>query len=175
MPNSTGTTEAQPLFLSHASGKLHVADCPHIRRVEGAQPATPEQRERNGICSWCQRELAGQGRTTFATLDEALRDFGHVSDQSHRLIREALQGITYDSFWIPSSRSYIGLGLDGLGVAWIGVGYVERKGDTTVELPWFVPSGGGGTRAAEAARGEMCMVHFIEKSVSGLCDDCEGY
>jgi len=162
----------ETLYATHQHGKLHIRPCSHMHRVEVAIEATADQIRDNDVCSWCARELAGGGRRYFDNLDDALRAFGHGTDKAHRLIREAIDGIEYDVIWIPSSKSYVGLGLGGPGVAWIGVGYVERKGLPTVELPWFVRAGGGGIKKGEEARGDVCEIHWVEKSVTGLCGLC---
>lgn len=172
MQSNPPTISNETLYFTHAQGKLHVRQCPHIHGVEPLHEATAEQVSEKQVCTWCARELAGEGRTYFDTLDDALRDFGHVSDEAHRLIREALAGIDYDEVYVPGSRSYIALGSQGLGVAWIGVGFVERKGQPTVELPWFVPTAGGGARQTEELRGDVCEIHFVERSVTGECELC---
>lgn len=167
-------SSADVLFLTHPQGRLHVRMCPHLQGKASPLEATPEQVSTNETCAWCQKELAGHGRAYFEQLDDAFRAFGHTTDHARRLIREILGGLEWDLAWVPASASYIALGLRGRAVAWIGNGYVEVKGQPAVELPWFVArSGGGAAGRPEESRGALCPVHFVERSVTGLCELCE--
>lgn len=168
-----GTQWHATLYVTHAKGKVHIAACPHLFKHSKLVEATPEQVEVNGLCTHCDREIRGEGRTYFDDLEEALRDFGHRTDQAKNLIHEALGGVAFDSMWVPASNSYIALGADGQGVAWIGQGYVAVKGQPLVELPWFQDHGAGGGARRDDVRGEPCEVHFIEKSLLGECEMCD--
>lgn len=168
----TGPGVRETLYVTHAKGKVHITACPHLFKHSTLTEATPAQIEANGLCTHCEKEIRGEGRTYYQDFDEALREFGHRSDDAHRLIREAIGGVEYDAIWVPASGSYIALGEDGQGVAWIGQGYVETKGRPVVELPWFQPHGGGGARRDDV-RGELCEVHFVEKSLLGGCEMCD--
>jgi hypothetical protein len=173
METGSDQLSQETLYVAHPQGKLHIRLCPHLQDTSDPAEATSEQRRDNEVCSWCSRELAGEGRTYFDTLDEALHEFGHRSDEAQRLIRAALSGVEHDLVWIPASRSYIALGLSGPAVAWIGWGYVAVKGRPVEELPWFQPNSGGGNLRPEEARGALCEVHFVERSVTGACEMCE--
>lgn len=162
----------EPLFLTHARGKVHIRACPHLADTSDLIPATAEQVEQNGYCSHCEKEIAGVGRKYFERLDDAFEVLGHRSDEAKRLIRGALAGVEYDAIWIPASESYVALGANGQGAAWIGKGYVDIKDRELIELPWFAPHNGGGPERLDS-RGELCDVHQIEKSVSGSCELCE--
>jgi len=171
VPNDLPET-AEPLYVTYAAGKLHIRPCPHLQDTKEPTLATDDQRRDNELCSWCRKEISGEGRRYFDNLEDGLRAFGHVSDESLRPIRDAVAGVEHDTVWIPPSGSYLALGRAGIGIAWIGWGYVAVKGRPLVELPWFQqPSGGG--QAAEQAWGELCEVHFVEKSVTGACDLCD--
>jgi hypothetical protein len=63
--------------------------------------------------------------------------------------------------------------MNGRAVGWIGNGYVEVKGRPAVELPWFVARSGGAMSRPEESHGAVCPVHFVETSVTGLCELCE--
>lgn len=162
----------QPLFLTHAKGKVHIKACPHLADSSELIPATAQHAEQNGYCSHCEKEIAGIGRRYFDTLDDAFEAFGHRSDEAKRLIREAVAGVEYDAIWIPASESYIALASGNRASAWIGKGYVDCQGRQLVELPWFEPHGGGG-RSQPHTPGELCEIHFIEKSTTGVCEYCE--
>ena len=99
-------------------------------------------------CGTCIRECPQQAKT-----------FRNDIDVARRLILEALAGVPHDAIWIPASESYIALGHDGQGVAWIGKGYVQVKERPVVELPWFQEHGAGDRTARDEARGETCAVH----------------
>lgn len=120
--------------------------CPHLFQDSKLAPATPEQVEENGLCTHCEKEIRGEGRRYFDDLEDAFRHFGHRTDEARRPIREALDGVQHDKVWIPASESYIALGDDGTGTAWIGKGYVQVKGRPVVELPCFQERGDGGAR-----------------------------
>jgi hypothetical protein len=169
----TESLATEPLYVTHAGGKVHIAACPHLFQDSKLAPATPEQVEENGLCTHCEKEIRGEGRKYFDDLEDAFRHFGHRTDQARRLIREALDGVQHDKVWIPASESYIALGDDGTGTAWIGKGYVQVKGRPVVELPWFQERGDGGGTSRDEARGQLCEVHFVERSVVGTCEMCE--
>jgi hypothetical protein len=169
----THSTASEPLYVTHAGGKVHITACPHLYKHSQLQPATPEQIEENGLCSHCEKEIRGEGRTYVDDLDEAFRLFGHRTDEARRLISEALGGVQHDTIWIPASGSYIALGGDGQGVAWIGKGYVQVKGRPVTELPWFQDHGVGGRTSRDEGRGPVCDVHFVETSLLGVCELCD--
>ncbi|HET6561562.1 MAG TPA: hypothetical protein VFG72_06780 [Marmoricola sp.] len=54
-------------------------------------------------------------------------------------IRQTLESVSHDQVWAPNSRSYIALGADGAGVAWVGKTYVVPPRDTLVALPGYEP------------------------------------
>ena len=168
--NPTPEPAQEPLYRTAGGKRLHIAPCPHIHDVD-VELAAPANRLEMDVCHWCRQELDGVGRTYFDTLEDAMRDFGtHAGDE--RLVRDALRFVTWDQIWVPYSRSYIALGREGLGVAWVGKSYVELRGGQLVELPGYAPgSGGGGDRHDRV--GEVCEVHFITKSLDGRCDDCD--
>jgi hypothetical protein len=169
----TRPAATEPLYVTRADGKVHIAACPHLFAHSQLVPATAEQIEENGLCTHCEKEVRGEGRTYADDLDEAFRLFGHRTDEARRLIIDALGGVEHDRIWIPASQSYIALGRDGQGVAWIGKGYVQVKGRPVVELPWFQEHRAGGRTSRDEARGEVCGVHFVERSVAGTCEMCD--
>lgn len=169
----TADLSREPLFVTNPRGKVHIRACPHLYADSKLTEATREQVDQNGLCSHCEKEVAGVGRQYFDTIEAAFEAFGHRSDEAKRLIRDALQGVTWELVWIPSSGSYIALAGDGQVAAWIGKGYVEVKGSPFVELPWFKAHGGGGGMSRDEARGGTCEVHFVERSVSGVCELCD--
>lgn len=157
------------LYRTETGARLHIAACPHVGGV--LREADAAERLAMTVCSWCQAEIDGVGRTYFDSLDDAMRAFGcHVG--THELIRDALRFVTYDQVWLPYSRSYIALGHEGRGVAWAGKTYVVPSVGTFVELPGYEEAYGGGTPGLERV-GELCPTHFLTMSVTGVCELCE--
>ena len=159
----------QSLLRTVGGARLHIAPCPHILGV-AVSVASPADRLAMSVCSWCRKELDGVGRRYFGTLDDAMRYFGtHVGTEG--LVREALRFVDHDEVWVPNSGSYIALGREGAGVAWIGKTYVVPRRGVLVELPGYEPGSGGGSVRMERPT-ETCPVHHLELPLSGFCDDC---
>ena len=101
----------------------------------------------------------------------ALRALG-CHEGTHRLILEALRFVRFDQVWLPQGESYVALGLDGPGVAWVGKGYVFVKATGAfVELPGYRASRGGGS-PLDVHWGATCERHFVARSLTGVCDQC---
>ena len=159
----------QVLYRTESGGRLHIPGCPHV----GGSLSEADAAERLAmpVCSWCQAEIDGVGRTYYESLDDAMRAFGcHVG--THEPIRAALRFATYDQIWLPYSRSYIALGHEGRGVAWVGKTYVMPSPDTFVELPGYEGALGGG-QARPDLEGAVCPTHHMTMSVTGVCELCE--
>ena len=86
------------------------------------------------------------------------------------LIKEHLKFVTYDEIWLPYSKSYVALGLDGRAVASFGKSYVE-VGDHRVDLPGYVAGRAAG-RSSQPTYGETCPTCFIAMPLTGICDNC---
>lgn len=162
----------QPLFVTSADGKVHVQACRHLARQTTRIPATPEQVEANGFCNQCEGEAHGVGRTYLTSLEEAHTALGHRTQEARRLVREALDGVEWDTAWLPSSASYVALAQNGTAVAWFGKDYVARPDRPVVEVPW-TSAADANAAAREDVRGGLCEIHFVERSVSGRCHDCD--
>lgn len=168
--NPTPEQPQEPLYRTSGGQRLHIGACPFILGAD-VRDATLAERLEMTLCHWCSQELAGVGRTYVDNLDDAMRLFGtHAGTQT--LVRDALRFVTWDQIWVPNSRSYIALGLEGRGVAWVGKTYVVPRAGTFIELPGYAPGGGGGAERHDRV-GEVCEVHFITKSLDGRCDDCD--
>jgi len=157
--------------LRTANGaRLHIAPCPHILGAR-VWSAAPSEILAMTVCSWCEAEINGVGRTYFDTLDDSLRFFGaHVGTET--LIRSALRFVAHDQIWVPNSRSYIALGREGAAVAWVGKTYVVPTQGAFVALPGYQPHDGGGAPREERI-GETCTRHFIARGLNGACDLCD--
>lgn len=157
------------LYRTGTGGRLHIPGCPHIG--SSLREADKTERLAMPVCSWCRAEIDGVGRSYYDTLQDAMREFGcHVGTQT--LIRHALRSVTFDQIWLPYSRSYLALGHEGRGVAWVGKTYVMPSPDLFVELPGYRDSAGGGQRT-EARVGATCPAHHMTRSVTGVCELCE--
>ena len=153
-PHSLRLDTAQPLLRTVGGARLHIAPCPHILGAD-VSVATAADRLAMTVCSWCQKELDGVGRRYFQTRDDAMRFFGtHVGTEG--LVREALRFVDHDEVWVPNSGSYIALGREGAGVAWVGKTYVVARRGAFVELPGNEPGAGGGGSAHEERRAGTC-------------------
>lgn len=157
------------LYRTETGGRLHLPACPHI----GGAIREADAAERLGmsVCSWCQAEIDGVGRTYYESLDDAMRAFGcHVGTQP--TIRNALRCVTHDQIWLPYSRSYIALGHEGRAVAWVGKTWVMPSLDVFQELPGYRDVSRGGAHSSEHI-GELCPTHFLTMSVTGVCESCD--
>ncbi len=159
------------LFRTLTGKRLHIPGCPHVASAL-VEAGTAELLALE-VCTWCRAELDGVGRTYYSSMDDALRALGcHVG--THAAIREALRSVSHDQIWLPNSKSYVALGHEGSGVAWVGKGYVFVKATGYfLELPGYRDSAGGGTPRVEP-RGDTCPVHFVTTSLTGVCDSCDG-
>src|SRR3954469_8438046 len=160
------STETVPLYRTETGGRRHIRACPHLvgKDVVEATDANGE------ICTICQRELRGEGRRYFASLDDALHEFG-AARANWPLISHHLATVEHDQVWIVASGSYIALGRGGRAVAWAGKTYVNPSAKEFIELPDYRPGGGGGTEG-RTTWGEKCPVHHVLRSRSGVCGMC---
>ena len=157
------------LYRTETGGRLHLPACPHIGGA--IREADSAERLVMSVCSWCQAEIDGLGRTYYESLDDAMRAFGcHVGTQP--TIRQALRSVTHDQIWLPYSRSYIALGHEGRAVAWVGKTWVMPAHDTSYELPGYRDSSRGAASSPEHL-GKLCPTHFLTMSVTGICESCD--
>lgn len=148
---------------------VHLAECPHL--VDRSwHLADQGEIDAHRLCQWSQDQLSGHGRLHPDTLDDAMRLQGTPAE-AKRLIKEALTFVTFDEIWLPYSKSYVALGLDGRAVAAFGKSYVW-VGGSRVDLPGYVAGRHAG-RSTQPSYGETCTRHHIAKSLSGVCDLCD--
>jgi hypothetical protein len=161
------SAETVPLYRTETGGRRHIRACPHLvgKDVVEATDADGE------ICTLCQRELRGEGRRYFASLEAALPEFG-AARSNWPLIIQHLAGVDRDEVWIVASGTYIALGRGGRAVAWAGKTYVNPSAEEFIELPDYRPGSGGGL-LVEEVWGETCDKHFIQRSRSGRCERCD--
>jgi hypothetical protein len=160
------STSAVPLFRTQTGDRRHIRSCPHLLGKEVVEAADDD----GEICTMCERELQGEGRRYFTSLDEALPEFG-APRANWALIRQHLAGVEHDQVWIVHSGTYIALGQGGRAVAWTGKTCVYPSVDEFVELPDYRAGGGGGS-PLQHEWGDMCEKHNVQRSRSGACGMC---
>ena len=151
------------------STRRHLAECPHLVGRDW-HVATEAEIAAYPLCSWSQDQLGGHGRSHPATLEDAMRE-QCTPAEAVALIKEHLKFVTYDEIWLPYSRSYVALGLGGRAVAAFGKTYLW-VGGRRIELPTYVRNRHQGHRAQPGV-GEPCPIHFIARSLTGVCDLCD--
>ena len=162
---NASTLDAE-LFRTQTGGRLHVRQCPHVQGVEVLIPA--EVSSAQPVCDWCEKELAGEGRTYHDTVIDALRDMGaagHAIPELERLLNE----VEWDQTFVPFSRSYVAVSRAGRGVAWAGKTYVAYHDRPSVLLPDFVLTGGGAMAKRPEIWGDTCPDCNEARSLSGAC------
>lgn len=165
----TTAVPAAELYRTATGQRLHIRPCPHVLGCE-LLAATAADLETREVCSWCQAELDGVGRTYFETLEPALGYFNAYRD-TWTTIAGLLRDVTHDQIWVPNSLSYVALGRAGQGVAWVGKTYVALADGTFHELPGYGPGLGGGVPVPDRW-GSICPGCTMQMPLIGICDDC---
>jgi hypothetical protein len=159
---------AQTFFRTASGTRVHLPQCPHLVETD-AHRVTAAERLAHPVCDWSQAQLGGFGREHFDDLEGALRRIG-VPVEAHDVVLHALRFVDHDEVFVVHSLTYGALARDGRTVAGFGKTYYW-VGDRRVNLPTYVE----GTRAGhtrDGAHGAVCPVHFVEMSLTGVCDDC---
>ena len=156
--------ETETLYRTTAGQRIHLRGCPHIagQDVEAVTPGDSSI----PVCRWTRAELDGVGRIPQKTIDGALREFGASPEVRPRLIK-LLKGLKWDSVYLPQSRSFVALALEGHPVAWAGKTYVQI-GEEFVPLEEYQAGVGGGAFVSELW-GEPCPECFMQRSMNGTC------
>lgn len=166
----TITTPVENLVLGRtATGtRVHGIDCPHLVGKEW-HLASEAEVGAHPLCDWSEDQLSGHGRSHPETLEAAMREQG-TPEAAKPLIKELLASVGYDEIWLPYSRSYVALGLNGRAGASFGKTYAWVDG-RRVDLPGHVASGHQGHRATPPY-GEACPITFEAHPLTGECDRC---
>ena len=160
------TIATSELYRTETGSRLHIPACYHVHGVPLFE-ASAEDRASLPVCSWCQAELDGVGRTPYAMLREALIGFGAYGD-TWTLIERALADVEHDEIWIPNSRAYVALGYRGRGVAWVGKTYVQTREGAFTALDGYAPGSGCGSKPPERF-GDVCPRCCMVKPLTGEC------
>lgn len=164
------TITATSLFRTANGQRLHIAECPYILGADVFPADVDDPRE---VCTWCQAELNDEGRTYHDSIEDALRDMGAAEGNLVELAR-LLRSVEHDTIYVPFSRSYVAVALDGRPSAVAGKTYVWFRDGRKVELPDFVSVSGdkvGGDRSG--VWGDRCPHSGLSHPVNGACDRCE--
>lgn len=167
---NTMTITAIALFRTANGQRLHIAECPYILGAEVFPADLDDSRE---VCTWCQAELNDEGRTYHDSIEDALRDMAVAGANLAELTR-LLRSVEHDTIYVPFSRSYVAVALDGRPAAVAGKTYVWFRDGRKIELPGFVGTGGdkvGGDRSS--VWGDTCPRSFMKHPVNGSCDECQ--
>jgi hypothetical protein len=157
-------TETETLYRTTGGQRIHLRGCPHIAGLD-VEAVTPGDTS-VPVCRWTRAELDGVGRIPQKTIDGALREFGASPEVRPRLIK-LLKGLKWDSVYLPQSRSFVALALEGHPVAWAGKTYVQI-GEEFVPLEEYRAGVGGGAFVSELW-GEPCPECFMQRSMNGTC------
>lgn len=165
----TGTgADTTPLFRTPTGRKLHIPPCPHP--TAPLEPATQQDLDSLELCTWCTRELNGEGRQPYASLEDAMTAQGILDDRRQK-ITKLVAALAYDDVYIPNSAAYIGLANKDKRrtLAWVHKAAIDVVGEERVWFPGFEGSvGGTGIRKPEPKWGTTCDVGHT-RSVSGRC------
>lgn len=159
------------LFRTATGGKLHIPECPHVLGASLIEASSADHASYQ-VCSWCQAELSDVGRKYHDSIEDALRDM-RVPEVSIPEIARHLRTAEHDDVYVPFSRSYVAVILEGRVMAWAGKTYVGFRDGRKVELPGFIETLAGGRNPRSDVWGETCPKHNIKRSVNGVCFGCQ--
>lgn len=164
------TITAPQLFKTATGQRLHIAECPHILGV-AASPASFDEMATMDVCTWCDAELSDEGRTYHETVEAALLDMGAARHRVAELTR-TLVTASFDTIFVPFSRSYVAVALSGRTVAVAGHTYVGFLDGRRVELEGYVDVDAGAPQGRRDVWGSLCPVSFVAHPVGGDCEWC---
>ncbi|RHA40746.1 hypothetical protein [Cellulomonas rhizosphaerae] len=179
--NEISALPDEQLYRIPGGAKLHIRGCRHL---SGAKPgaatlATRPEINRIPVCSSCQSNLGGEGRTAYAEFDEALEAF-HAPVANRPRMREIFASVEHARIWIPYSGTYIAVAPEeGQVAAFFNKGFVDVHaaggGYETETLPHTTtaPSKTTATKAvALEAPPQLCPGCWTVLPSSGQCDGC---
>lgn len=174
--------EGAELYRTKGRGRLHVLGCSHLQTTDLSQliVADATDRAERELCSECDKEIRGVGRTEYPSLDAAFEALKFPVENRPRM-REIAAELDFDLVWAPQARSYVAVGhrdRHAAAAAYFNRGFVDvhidTGGYTRHELPTAVQRGGGDGRRQVAERNAAtCPTCFLELPASGTCDTCD--
>lgn len=170
-PLQAAQRTGQTLVRTKGGGKVHVPACSHlswtselVEITDAAEAASLE------LCSACESELSGRGRTTYPDLERAMEALP-VPLPNRPMVRQLLEDHNAPLIWIPYSRSYIGTGGQNIKTRYVGKGYVWIDGET-FWLPVSSEYRGGGSGGRSEREPAVCPTCKFVLPATGICDDC---
>lgn len=170
------------LYRTNGRGRLHVLGCSHLQTTDLSQliVADTTDRAERELCSECDKEIRGVGRTEYPSLDAAFEALKFPVENRPRM-REIAAELDFDLVWAPQARSYIAAGhrdRHAAAAAYFNRGFVDvhldSGGYTRHELPTAVQRGGGeGRRQGAERNAATCPTCFLELPANGTCDTCD--
>lgn len=158
------------LYRTTTGKRLHIAECPHVLGA-ALHEADADDLAVRELCTWCDAELSEEGRTYHDSIEDALRFMG-VAECALPELSIHLRTASHDDVYTPFSRAYVSLLLEGRSVAWARKTYVGFRDGRLVTLPDYVPGTGTSRGGRDDVWGETCLVHFVRRSVTGVCGGC---
>ena len=179
--NEISALPDEQLYRIPGGSKLHIRGCRHL---SGAKPgaatlATRQEINKIPVCSTCQSNLGGEGRTAYDAFDDALEAF-HAPVANRPRMREIFASVEHARIWIPYSGTYIAVAPeDGQVAAFFNKGFVDVHaaggGYETEILPLTTsaPSKATATKAVVLeAPPQLCTSCWTVLPSSGQCDRC---
>lgn len=157
-------TKTAELFRTATGQRLHLRECPHVLGVD----LLPAGDSGLDVCTWCDAELNEVGRTYHDTIEQALLDMGAAQHVVPELARH-LRGVDHDKVFVPFSRSYVAVALDGRTVAVAGCTYVDFLDGNRVLLPGYLPGQRTGGHEVRDVWGAVCSDCRETRALNGAC------
>jgi hypothetical protein len=113
-----------------------------------------------------------EGGTRFDNLEAAMR-FYRMPVGAQGIVRETLGTMSYDELWVPPSRCYVGVGHNGVAIAWVHKTKISIRGRSRIELPGYADRTRTPGSVTNVRDGEVCPRHWLAMPIGGNCPDCD--
>lgn len=179
--NEISALPDEQLYRIPGGAKLHIRGCRHL---SGAKPgaatlATRPEINKIPVCSSCQSNLGGEGRTTYLSFDDALEAL-HAPVANRPRMREIFASVEHARIWIPYSGTYVAVAPEeGQVAAFFNKGFVDVHsaggGYETEQLPATTTASSkpAATKTVVLeAPPKLCPGCWTVLPSSGQCDGC---